>query len=76
MVLDLRLTRLARVNTNYDLTNEMFRSYGVSCLDDDEKDVMGASARCGRGAGAAAVRQWRRERSGLPTVVCLRESEL
>jgi hypothetical protein len=51
MVLDLRLTRLARVNTNYDLTNEMFRSYGVSCLDEDEKDTMGASARCGRGAG-------------------------
>jgi hypothetical protein len=65
----------ARVNANRGLTNEMLRSYGVPCLDDDEEDAMAVGARCGRGAGAAAVRQWRRERSGLPTAVSLRESD-
>jgi hypothetical protein len=74
-LLDLRLTGSARINTNRGLTNEMLRSYGVPCVDDDEEDAMGAGARCGRGAGAAAVRQWRCERSGLPTVACLRESD-
>jgi hypothetical protein len=74
-LLDLRLTGSARVNANWGLTNERLRSYGISCLDDDEEDVMGAGSRCGRGAGAAAVRQWRCKRSGLPTAMCLRESD-
>jgi hypothetical protein len=35
------------VNANRGLTNEMLRSYGVPCLDDDEEDAMAAGARCG-----------------------------
>jgi hypothetical protein len=73
-VLGLSTTGSARVNVNQGLTNKMLRSYGVPCLDDDEEDAMAAGARCGRGARAVAVRQWRRERSGLPTAACLRES--
>jgi hypothetical protein len=46
-LLDLRLTGSARVNANWGLTNERLRSYGISCLDDDEEDVMGAGSRCG-----------------------------
>jgi hypothetical protein len=73
-LLGLSTTGSARVNVNQGLTNKMLRSYGVPCLDDDEEDAMAAGARCGRGAGVAAVRQWRHERSGLPTAACLRES--
>jgi hypothetical protein len=34
---------------------------------------MAAGARCGRGAGAVAVRQWRRKRSEIPTAVYLQK---
>jgi hypothetical protein len=74
-LLDLSFTGSVRVNANWGLTNEMLRSYDVPWLDDNEEDAMGAGARCGRGAGAAAVGQWRRERSGLPIAACLRESD-
>jgi hypothetical protein len=56
-VYKLRTTESVRVNANWGLTNEMLRSYGVPCLDDDEKDAMTAGAWCGRGAGATAMRR-------------------
>jgi hypothetical protein len=35
------------------------RSYFIPSVLDDDEDDMAARARCGRGAGAAVVRQWR-----------------
>jgi hypothetical protein len=58
-----------RVNANQDLTNEMFRSYGVPCfLGDEEKDVMAFAARC-RGRR----RWWRCKAVVLPTAMGHRE---
>jgi hypothetical protein len=64
-----------RVNTNRGLTNEMLRSYGVPYLDDVRKTPWVLELGVDEEQGAAAVRQWRRERSGLPTAACLRESD-